>query len=167
MLPLSCLSVHGRFSFDFFFLSAISCIFSVFLFVNYYFLPLTFLNQLCLLPPLVLSYLLHVMPKAKLDHPKPRGRTLSDPLAAALLPPLDESPIQREVRLKAEVDAKKVSDSIDEEIRRDRINQKRSKAEVNVLLLGQSESGKSTTLKRELLHNITQFPTMSIPSTQQ
>ena len=107
------------------------------------------------------------MPKAKLDHPKPRGRTLSDPLAAALLPPLDESPIQREVRLKAEIDAKKVSDSIDEEIRRDRINQKRSKAEVNVLLLGQSESGKSTTLKRELLHNITQFPTMSIPSTQQ
>ena len=94
------------------------------------------------------------MPKAKPDHPRPRGRTLSDPLAAALLPPPDESPIEREVRLKAEIDAKKVSDSIDEMIRQERNDQKKSKAEVNVLLLGQSESGKSTTLKRELIPNI-------------
>lgn len=103
------------------------------------------------------------MPKAKLDPPptpqKPRRRTLSDPLAAALLPPSDESPIDREVRLKAEIDAKKVSDSIDDMIRQERIDQKKSKATVNVLLLGQSESGKSTTLKRELLHDITQYPT--------
>ena len=103
------------------------------------------------------------MPKAKLDPPpppqKPRGRTLSDPLAVALLPPPDESPIDREVRLKAEIDAKKVSDSIDDMIRQERIDQKKSKAAVNVLLLGQSESGKSTTLKRELLHDITQYPT--------
>jgi hypothetical protein len=53
------------------------------------------------------------MPKAKLDPPppssqRPRRRTLSDPLAAALLPPPDESPIDREVRLKAEIDAKKL-----------------------------------------------------------
>ena len=104
------------------------------------------------------------MPKAKLDPPppppqKPRRRTLSDPLAVALLPPPDESPIDREVRLKAEIDAKKVSDSIDDMIRQERIDQKKSKAAVNVLLLGQSESGKSTTLKRELLHDITQYPT--------
>jgi guanine nucleotide-binding protein alpha-1 subunit len=100
------------------------------------------------------------MPKAKLEHPppqKPRRRTLSDPLAAALLPPPDESPIDREVRLRAEIDAKKVSDSIDEMIRQERIDQKKSKAEVNVLLLGQSESGKSTTLKRELFLDITQY----------
>ena len=104
------------------------------------------------------------MPKAKLDPPppppqKPRRRTLSDPLAVALLPPPDESPIDREVRLKAEIDAKKVSDSIDDMLRQERIDQKKSKAAVNVLLLGQSESGKSTTLKRELLHDITQYPT--------
>ena len=104
------------------------------------------------------------MPKAKLDAlpptpQKPRRRTLSDPLAAALLPPPDESPIDREVRLKAEIDAKKVSDSIDDMIRQERIEQKKSKTTVNVLLLGQSESGKSTTLKRELLHDITQYPT--------
>jgi len=99
------------------------------------------------------------MPKAKLENPKPRGRTLSDPLAAALLPPPDESPIEREVRLKAEIDAKKISDSIDEMILQERNERKKSKAEVNVLLLGQSESGKSTTLKRELLHDITQYST--------
>ena len=87
------------------------------------------------------------MAKLKPDHP--RRRSLSDPLAAALLPPPNESPVQREMRLKAETEAKKVSEGIDEMIRRERSDRKRSKAEVNVLLLGQSESGKSTTLKRE------------------
>ena len=89
------------------------------------------------------------MPKTKLEQPSARRRTLSDPLAAALLPPADESPIEREVRLKAEIDAKKVSDSIDDQIRQERHERKKSRTEVNVLLLGQSESGKSTTLKRK------------------
>lgn len=89
------------------------------------------------------------MPKTKVEQPYARRRTLSDPLAAALLPPADESPIEREVRLKAEIDAKKVSDSIDDQIRQERYERKKSKTEVNVLLLGQSESGKSTTLKRK------------------
>lgn len=88
------------------------------------------------------------MPKAKVELPTVRRRTLSDPLTAALLPPVDESPIDREARLKAELDAKKVSDSIDEMLRQERIDRKRTKTDVNVLLLGQSESGKSTTLKR-------------------
>ena len=90
------------------------------------------------------------MPRSKPDIPKVRGRTLSDPLSAALLPPPDESPIERDLRVKAAIDAKKVSDSIDDMIRMERNERKKSKAEVNVLLLGQSESGKSTTLKREL-----------------
>jgi hypothetical protein len=98
---------------------------------------------------LPLSSSLHVMPPTKLEYPIPRRRTLSDPLAAALLPPVDESPSAREHRLIAETDAKKRSDSIDDMLRQERSERKRSKPEVTVLLLGQSESGKSTTLKRE------------------
>ena len=78
-----------------------------------------------------------------------RRRSLSDPLAAALLPPENESPTERAARLRAESDAKKISDNIDEMLRQERLERKKSRAEVHVLLLGQSESGKSTTLKRE------------------
>jgi guanine nucleotide-binding protein subunit alpha len=78
-----------------------------------------------------------------------RRRSLSDPLAAALLPPPNETLEEREVRQKRENDAKEMSARIDEQIRQDGIERKKSRAEVNVLLLGQSESGKSTTLKRE------------------
>lgn len=87
------------------------------------------------------------MAKSKTEPRRPR--TFSDPLAAALLPPPDETPTEREIRLKRENDARKVSQNIDEQIRLERNERKKSKAEVNVLLLGQSESGKSTTLKRE------------------
>jgi hypothetical protein len=96
------------------------------------------------------------MAKVKSGHA--RRRSLSDPLAAALLPPPNESPVQREIRLKAETEAKKVSEGIDEMIRRERNDRKKSKAEVNVLLLGQSESGKSTTLKREYRYFAFNFP---------
>jgi hypothetical protein len=94
------------------------------------------------------------MAKVKSEHGHTRRRSLSDPLAAALLPPPNESPVQREMRLKAETEAKKVSEGIDEMIRQERYERKKSKAEVNVLLLGQSESGKSTTLKREYYHSV-------------
>ncbi len=43
-----------------------------------------------------------------------RRRSLSDPLAAALLPPPNESPEDKELRLRAENDAKKVSDLVNE-----------------------------------------------------
>ena len=99
------------------------------------------------------------MAKLKPDHG--RRRSLSDPLAAALLPPPNESPVQREMRLKAETEAKKVSEGIDEMIRKERYERKRSRAEVNVLLLGQSESGKSTTLKREYCCFTRNFPLCS------
>ena len=67
-----------------------------------------------------------------------------------MLPPSDETPAQKEKRLMAELQAKKVSDGIDEMIRQESKKKKASaSSEVKVLLLGQSESGKSTTLKRE------------------
>jgi polynucleotide 5'-kinase involved in rRNA processing len=74
--------------------------------------------------------------------------TLDDPLTRALQPPPDETPAEREERVRAEREAKRVSDEIDEELRRERIALKK-KRPVRVLLLGQSESGKSTTLKSE------------------
>jgi hypothetical protein len=75
-----------------------------------------------------------------------RSRSPSDPLTAALLPPPNESATAREKRLRAEEQAKGVSDDIDEMLKAEH-NERRKKA-IKVLLLGQSEGGKSTTLKR-------------------
>lgn len=69
-----------------------------------------------------------------------------DPLSRALQPPPDETPAERDERLRAEREAKRVSDEIDEQLRKERVVLKKKKP-VRVLLLGQSESGKSTTLK--------------------
>jgi hypothetical protein len=88
-----------------------------------------------------------------------------DPLTAAMAPPANETPDQRALRLRDEAEAKRISDAIDEELREARAKEKKRKTnEVRVLLLGesrclgylplahshpgQSESGKSTTLKQ-------------------
>ncbi len=72
----------------------------------------------------------------------------TDLFEAVLRPPLDETPAQRDARIRAEQNAKRVSDAIDEQLRTERAGLKRSRPDVKILLLGQSESGKSTTLKR-------------------
>ncbi|KAI0312036.1 G-alpha-domain-containing protein [Amylostereum chailletii] len=78
-----------------------------------------------------------------------RGQSFDadDPLAAAIAPPKDETPEQREAREKEEAEAKRISDEIDEQLKAERAALKKKKPPVKVLLLGQSESGKSTTLK--------------------
>ncbi|KAJ7445540.1 guanine nucleotide binding protein, alpha subunit [Mycena galericulata] len=65
-----------------------------------------------------------------------------DPIAAAIAPPQDESPHERQLRVLRERTAKQVSDDIDEELSKERQQAKRQPKPVKILLLG-----KSTTLK--------------------
>ncbi|KAJ7057269.1 guanine nucleotide binding protein, alpha subunit [Mycena amicta] len=78
---------------------------------------------------------------------KPAYEREHDPLSAALEPPVDESPEQRQARILHERAAKQASDEIDEQLNRERQHAKKQGKPVKILLLGQSESGKSTTLK--------------------
>ncbi|KAI0651104.1 G-alpha-domain-containing protein [Trametes meyenii] len=75
------------------------------------------------------------------------GRPIDeDPLSRLLAPPPNETPEEREIRLKLEAEARLRSERIDDQLRAERAALKKNKP-VKVLLLGQSESGKSTTLK--------------------
>ena len=56
-----------------------------------------------------------------------RSRRISDPLTLAALPPPDESDIDRERRLRREIEAKKVSDSIDDQLKQERAALKKKK----------------------------------------
>ncbi|KAF8635732.1 hypothetical protein AX15_000348 [Amanita polypyramis BW_CC] len=71
----------------------------------------------------------------------------NDPFIDLMRPPPDETPAQMMVRRKRELDAQQVSDKIEEQLRRDRAKAKKEREVTKVLLLGQAESGKSTTLK--------------------
>jgi hypothetical protein len=66
-----------------------------------------------------------------------------DPFAFILAPPTDESPEEKEARECVETEARRVNDSIDEQLRQERMALKKKKKPVKVLLLGQSESGMS------------------------
>ncbi|CAE6441827.1 unnamed protein product [Rhizoctonia solani] len=90
-----------------------------------------------------------------------RNRSFSDdPFAAVTRPPVNESPKAKQKRQSEEQMAKQRSELIDEEIKRDR--QARQQAEATqrklLLLVGQAESGKTTTLKQfQLLQSKSAF----------
>ncbi|KAG6888256.1 hypothetical protein C0995_009457 [Termitomyces sp. Mi166 len=73
--------------------------------------------------------------------------TPSDPFYELMRPPPDETPIQARARQQREREAQARSDEIDQSIKQAREIAKKERAVIKVLLLGQSESGKSTTLK--------------------
>ncbi|KAJ6477821.1 guanine nucleotide-binding protein alpha subunit [Mycena vitilis] len=71
-----------------------------------------------------------------------------DPFSVVLRPPPNETPAERQQRVALEQEQKRISDQIDDDLRKERAERKkRAKREVKLLLLGQSESGKSTVLK--------------------
>ncbi|CDO74902.1 hypothetical protein BN946_scf184988.g9 [Trametes cinnabarina] len=77
-----------------------------------------------------------------------------DPFSLLLRPPVNETEHERIARLQREADAKRVSDSIDEQLKADRERMRKSKQDIRLLLLGQAESGKSTLQKQfQLLYN--------------
>ena len=61
-----------------------------------------------------------------------------DPLTNAIKPPPDETPEERQRRLRSEHDAKAISDSIDEELESQRASERNEQKPVKILLLGES-----------------------------
>ncbi|KAJ3758968.1 guanine nucleotide binding protein, alpha subunit [Lentinula raphanica] len=70
-----------------------------------------------------------------------------DPLSLAIAPPPNETPAERAAREFAEAEALRISNEIDEQLRKERESERKKKRPVKLLLLGQSESGKTATLK--------------------
>ncbi len=80
-----------------------------------------------------------------------RALETPDPLAVAIEPPQNETPAERWAREQREAHARRISEQIDEQIRAEKQAMKKRRQPMRLLLLGQSESGKSTTVKSEWL----------------
>ncbi|KAI0058576.1 G-alpha-domain-containing protein [Artomyces pyxidatus] len=78
--------------------------------------------------------------------PRLRASSTADPLEA-WAPPPDRSPEERAERLLREAEAQRISDAIDASLRAERASLSSKAEALKIMLLGQSESGKSTTLK--------------------
>ncbi|PCH43955.1 G-alpha-domain-containing protein [Wolfiporia cocos MD-104 SS10] len=70
-----------------------------------------------------------------------------DPLSLATAPPRDESPADRWAREQREAQGRLISEQIDAQIKAEKLAMKKRGKPIKILLLGQSESGKSTTVK--------------------
>ena len=79
-----------------------------------------------------------------------RKKAPEDPFAIFTSPPPNETRLERETRKAREAEEKRVSNEIDKELRKDKIRDQGERGVMKVLLLGQGESGKSTTLKSEV-----------------
>ncbi|KIY43301.1 P-loop containing nucleoside triphosphate hydrolase protein [Fistulina hepatica ATCC 64428] len=77
-----------------------------------------------------------------------------------MAPPPNETPRQRQVREMQEELARQISQKIDEELRAERVAMKQSKKAMQVLLLGQTRSGKSTIMKNlQMMYAPTEWAT--------
>jgi hypothetical protein len=85
----------------------------------------------------------------------------NDPLAAAIAPPPDETPDARAARLRAEAEARRISDEIDEQLKQERASRRKQRPCVKVLLLGQSESGMFSHFHTSLLTRVSNSPSSS------
>lgn len=78
------------------------------------------------------------MPSKPMPVVKTSLRVDDDPITRALAPPPDETAAQRAERHRAEADAKRISDLIDEELNRQRLAERKGPKPVKILLLGVS-----------------------------
>lgn len=69
-------------------------------------------------------------------HLSNRSRGESDPLARALRPATNETPQERQARLEQEALSQKISDAIDEQLRKEKLEKAKKRQEVRILLLG-------------------------------
>ncbi|KDN45450.1 G-alpha-domain-containing protein [Tilletiaria anomala UBC 951] len=78
------------------------------------------------------------------------GTFQGDPFAHFLQPPANESPEQQAARIAAEAHAKSLSDAIDQALQREAAAKRPPKnmADLQIILLGQSNAGKTTVLKQ-------------------